>query len=104
MSIQSPKSKRGNAPGETEAVDSPPESRSGGVVGQQGGAFKASSVPAGLDRSKTGGYKGGNSERDEVLSTHPDASSSGPAAPGSAGFAPKSEDASRKGGQRSGRS
>lgn len=90
--MQSPLSKRSKAPGENPASDNNPYSEQGGKVAQQGPAARGPQVPS-LDFAGQG-HKGG------VQAGPPSSSTSRPAPipSGRAGYAERSEDASRTGG------
>ena len=95
MAIQSPKSQRSHAPGETPAeydgkVTNDPDD---GVNPERHAAGPTSpSVPSGLDRSP--GKHQGNTEAESAVPTHPEAPHQG----GGPGFAKDKGDGSKTGG------
>lgn len=94
MAIQSPKSQRPHAPGETPASDNLPENVKGGTQTARPGPAGSGvpSVPAGLDRSP--GKHQGNVDAESAVPTHPEA----PSQAGGPGFAKDKGDGSKTGG------
>ena len=94
MSIQSPKSQRAKAPGESPASDNNPEVVKGGTNPQNhaSGSPPTARVPAGLDHSP--GKHQGNEEAESAVPTHAPSPHQG----GGPGFAKNKGDAERTGG------
>ncbi len=94
MSIQSPKSQRASAPGESPASDTGVgETINEHVVPQRHASGpETPSVPAGLDKGPAGHQ--GNVEAEDAVETHAPAPHQG----GGPGFAKDKGDAERKGG------
>ena len=92
--MQSPKSQRAKAPGESPATDNNPEVTSGGTNPQShaSGSPTTPAVPAGLQHH--GGKHQGNVEAESAVSV----GSAAPSQGGGPGFAKGKGDASRTGG------